>query len=36
MLAQNLDDIINTPIYYANRLMIRVENNYSTTKKEAQ
>jgi hypothetical protein len=35
MLKQNLDNIINEPIYYASRLMNNVERNYSTTKKEA-
>jgi len=35
MLAQNHDDFIDKPIYYANQLMIRAENNYSTIEKEA-
>jgi hypothetical protein len=35
MLAQNLNDTIDKPIYYANQLMTGVEMNYSTTKKEA-
>jgi len=35
MLGQNLDNTIDEPIYYANRLMIRVEKNYSTTEKGA-
>jgi hypothetical protein len=34
MLAQNLNDTINKPIYYANQLMIQIEKNYSTKKKE--
>jgi len=34
MLIQNLDGIIDKPIYYVNRLMIGVEKNYSTTKNE--
>jgi hypothetical protein len=34
MLIQNPDDTIDKPIYYANRLMIRIEKNYLTTKKE--
>jgi hypothetical protein len=33
MLAQNLDDTIDKPIYYANQLMIGDETKYSTTKK---
>jgi hypothetical protein len=35
MLTQNPNNTIDKPIYYANQLMIRVEKNYSTTKKEA-
>jgi hypothetical protein len=31
MLTQNLNDTIDKPIYYANRLMTGVEKNYSTT-----
>jgi hypothetical protein len=33
MLAQNLDNIIDRPIYYPNQLMTSAKNNYSTTKK---
>jgi hypothetical protein len=35
MLAQNPSDTIDKPIYYASRLMIGAETNYSTIKKEA-
>jgi hypothetical protein len=35
MLIQNPDVTIDKPIYYANQLMTRAENNYSTTEKEA-
>jgi hypothetical protein len=35
MLIQNPNGTINKPIYYVSRLMIGVEKNYSTTKKEA-
>jgi hypothetical protein len=36
MLVQNPDDTIDKPIiYYANQLMTRTKNKYSTTKKEA-
>jgi hypothetical protein len=31
MLAQNLDDTIDKPIYYASQLMTGAEKNYSTT-----
>ncbi len=35
ILKQNLDNTIDKPIYYANRLMNNAEKNYTTTKKEA-
>ncbi len=35
MLSQNPNKTIDKPIYYACRLMNSVENNYTTTKKEA-
>jgi hypothetical protein len=35
MLAQNPDDTIDKPIYYANQMMNGAESNYSTTEKEA-
>jgi hypothetical protein len=34
MLGQNLDNTIDIPIYYANRLMNSAKNNYTTTEKE--
>ncbi len=35
MLGQNLDNTIEKPIYYANRLMNNAKKNYTTIKKEA-
>jgi hypothetical protein len=35
MFKQNLNNIINKPIYYASRLMNNVKKNYSTIEKEA-
>jgi hypothetical protein len=35
MLAQNLDNTIDRPIYYASQLMNNIEKNYTTTKKKA-
>jgi hypothetical protein len=35
MLAQNLENIIDKPIYYANQLMTRAKKNHSTIEKEA-
>jgi hypothetical protein len=35
MLAQNLDNTIDKPIYYANQLMTGAKKNYSTIDKEA-
>ncbi len=34
VLVQNPNNTIDEPIYYASRLMIEVENNYSTIEKE--
>jgi len=34
MLAQNFNNTIDHPIYYASQLMNNVEKNYTTTKKE--
>jgi hypothetical protein len=35
MLGQNLDNTIDKPIYYANRLMNSIEKKYTTIEKEA-
>ncbi len=35
MFAQNFDNTIDRPIYYASQLMSNVEKNYFATKKEA-
>jgi hypothetical protein len=35
MLAQNPDDTIDSPLYYANQLMTGTKKNYSTIEKEA-
>jgi hypothetical protein len=35
LLAKNLDNTIDRPIYYASQLMSNVEKNYTTTRKEA-
>ncbi len=34
MMGQNLDNTIDKPIYYANKLMNNVERNYSTIKRK--
>ncbi len=34
MLAQNPNNTIDKPIYYANQLMTKTEKNYTTTEKE--
>jgi hypothetical protein len=34
MLAQNPDDTIDKPIYYANQVIVGASKNYSTTEKE--
>ncbi len=35
MLGQNLNNMIDHPIYYASQLMSSIKKNYTTTEKEA-